>query len=153
MTRQVVRITSPTQLDYSNIMKVWEGAVRSTHYFLSDEDILFLRPLVCDVYLRRVSLYGIRTETGRIVAFMGVLGTKLEMLFVTPELRGMGLGKTLIRFAIEELSVTEVDVNEQNNEVIGFYKYFGFEMVTRDDLDAQGRSFPILHLQLKRMDV
>lgn len=153
MTRQVVRIASPSQLDYSNIMKVWEGAVRSTHYFLSEADILFLRPLVCDVYLRRVCLYGIRTETGRIVAFIGVIGTKLEMLFVTPELRGMGLGKTLINFAIEELSITEVDVNEQNNEVIRFYKYFGFEMITRDDLDDQGRPFPILHLQLKRTGV
>nr|WP_233219286.1 GNAT family N-acetyltransferase [Adhaeribacter arboris] len=72
----------------------------------------------------------------------------MEMLFLKPSARGKGLGKTLIRYAIENLNCKKVDVNEQNQPAAGFYKRFGFKIVTRSELDGLGKPYPILPLQL-----
>lgn len=149
MKGAVIHLSGLSSTDYDDIIEVWEGAVRETHHFLSEEDILFLKPLVRDSYLDRVSLYGIRADNGRILAFMGIDGTKLEMLFIAAAWRGMGLGKMLLDYAVEILQVTEVDVNEQNPEAAGFYEHCGFEVVGHDPLDGEGNPFPILHLRLK----
>jgi putative acetyltransferase len=40
-----------------------------------------------------------------------------------------------------------VDVNEQNEAAVGFYIAQGFHVVSRSELDADGRPFPTLHLR------
>jgi len=40
-----------------------------------------------------------------------------------------------------------VDVNEQNEAALGFYKALGFSVVARSPTDAGGRPFPILHMK------
>ena len=48
------------------------------------------------------------------------------MLFIDNNHRGIGIGKKLITYAIDNLQVTKVDVNEQNNQAVGiFYKHIG----------------------------
>ena len=79
---------------------------------------------------------------------MGIAERNLEMLFVDNDCRGTGIGKKLIAYAIANLQVTKVDVNEQNTQAIGFYKYMGFSIVGRSELDAEGKEYPILHMQL-----
>ena len=58
------------------------------------------------------------------------------------------LGKKLITYAIDNLQVTKVDVNEQNVQAVGFYKYMGFNIYKRSNLDGEGKEYPILHMQL-----
>ena len=70
------------------------------------------------------------------------------MLFIHPAHRGKSIGKTLLEYAISNLKVTKVDVNEQNNDAIGFYKRYGFEAIGRSETDASGKPYPILHLEL-----
>lgn len=62
--------------------------------------------------------------------------------------RGTGIGKKLVTYAINHLQVTKVDVNEQNIQAVGFYKYIGFNVYKRSDLDGEGKEYPILHMQL-----
>lgn len=63
------------------------------------------------------------------------------------DFRGKGIGKELITYAIEKLQACKVDVNEQNPQAVGFYQRMGFSVVSRSELDAEGRAYPILHMR------
>lgn len=124
------------------------GGVRATHDFLAEEDIQYFKPLILNIYLDVVELRCVRNEAGKIVAFSGVADQNLEMLFIHPGFRGFGIGKTLLNCAIEELNVQQVDVNEQNDQAVGFYLHNGFEVYGRSELDPTGKPYPILHMRL-----
>lgn len=134
------------ETDYPRLIEIWESAVLSTHGFLKKEDFLYFKKQL-PVYFKYVALLGFELE-GVLVGFMGIAEGNLEMLFVDNDCRGTGIGKKLIAYAIANLQVTKVDVNEQNTQAIGFYKYMGFSIVGRSELDAEGKEYPILHMQL-----
>lgn len=79
---------------------------------------------------------------------MGIEERKLEMLFVSPQYRGMGIGKQLLQYGIKNYSVSELGVNEQNPSAKGFYEHMGFQVYKRTDRDEQGNPYPILCMQL-----
>lgn len=132
--------------DYPRLMEIWESAVLNTHDFLKEEDFLYYKEQL-PVYFQYVTLLGFEQE-GILVGFMGIAEGNLEMLFVDNNYRGMGIGKKLITYAISNLQVTKVDVNEQNAQAVGFYKHIGFNVSQRSDLDGEGKEYPILHMQL-----
>jgi putative acetyltransferase len=134
--------------DFAQITDVWEASVRATHDFLREEDIAKMKPLVRNEYLYLVTLFGIRDADGRISGFIGVAGNKVEMLFIHPNARGKGIGKRLMRYAVDHLGTDEVDVNEQNGQAVGFYLHAGFKVTGRSERDGQGQPFPLLHLKL-----
>lgn len=138
----------PDISDYDELTALWEESVRATHSFLSEEDILFFKPLIRDEYLSSVDLFGYRGQQGQWIAFMGISGNKLEMLFLLPSVRGKGLGKQLVKYAVETLGINSVDVNEQNEPAAKFYLHLGFRIISRDAVDGTGRRYPVLHLQL-----
>ena len=80
-------------------------------------------------------LFGFEQE-GILIGFMGIAEGNLEMLFIDNNYRGTGIGKKLVTYAINHLQVTKVDVNEQNIQAVGFYKYIGFNVYKRSDLDG-----------------
>ena len=132
--------------DYPRLMEIWESAVSSTHDFLKEEDFLYYKEQL-PVYFQHVTLFGFEQE-GILIGFMGIAEGNLEMLFVDDNYRGTGIGKRLITYAIGNLQVTKVDVNEQNIKAVGFYKYMGFSIYKRSNLDGEGKEYPILHMQL-----
>ena len=99
------------------------------------------------VYFQYVALFGFEQE-GILIGVMGIAEGNLEMLFIDNNYRGTGIGKKLVTYAINHLQVTKVDVNEQNIQAVGFYKYIGFNVYKRSDLDGEGKEYPILHMQL-----
>ncbi len=139
-------ISHVTREDYDELLAVWEASVRATHDFLSEADILELKPSVRDVYFPAVRLFCVR-EAGRIAGFLGLSEDKVEMLFIRPDLRGRGIGRRLMDFAIHEKGIRLVDVNEQNPQAVGFYERLGFRVIARSPVDGQGRPFPLLHLR------
>jgi putative acetyltransferase len=147
MNNSIQRLLPP---DFVEITDVWEASVRATHDFLREEDIRKMKPLVRDEYLHLVTLFGIRDADGGIAGFIGVAGNKIEMLFIHPDARGKGIGKQLLRYAIDHLGADEVDVNEQNGQAVGFYLHAGFKVAGRSERDGQGQPFPLLHLKLVR---
>lgn len=134
--------------DYTEIVDVWEASVRATHHFLKEEDIQYFKPLILNTYLDAVQLKCIKNEQKQIVGFLGVADQNLEMLFIHPDYRGQKIGKKLLNHSIEKMGVTKVDVNEQNDQAVGFYKKFGFETTARSEFDSTGKNYPILHMQL-----
>lgn len=134
------------ETDYPRLIEIWESAVLNTHDFLKEEDFLYYKKQL-PVYFQYVTLVGFEQE-GILAGFMGIAEENLEMLFVDNEYRGTGIGKKLIAHATANLHVTKVDVNEQNTQAVGFYKYMGFNIARRSELDGEGKEYPILHMQL-----
>ncbi|MEE1925403.1 GNAT family N-acetyltransferase [Pseudomonas sp. 148P] len=141
-------ITPVAADEYPALTTLWEASVRATHDFLPEAHIERLRPLILNDYLAAVELRAARDATGALLGFAGVHEGKLEMLFIDPARRGTGVGKALLAHAIAELGVSEVDVNEQNPQAVGFYLHQGFHVTGRSELDGQSEPFPLLHLNL-----
>ena len=134
--------------DFSRIVEVWEASVRKTHHFLTEADVESFEPLV-EQELRSVAeLACVRDGAGQVVGFVGVEKDKVEALFVHPEWRGQGTGRRLLEHAVRTLTATRVDVNEQNEQAVGFYQRMGFGVVGRSELDGLGKPFPLLHMRL-----
>jgi putative acetyltransferase len=136
--------------EYPEVVEVWEASVRATHDFLKEEDIAYFKPLIILVYLKAVDLRCVRNEQHSIIGFLGVAEDKIEMLFIHPGAIGKGVGKTLIDYAIRQMQVTKVEVNEQNQQAVGFYEHVGFKTVSRSELDSLGKPYPILHMELDK---
>lgn len=141
------RISPVMRSEADQLLAVWERSVRATHHFLEEADIEFLRPLIVDALFALDHLVGLRDQSGTLVAFLGTEDTKIEALFVDPAWFRGGLGARLVRYAIEVLGVTTVDVNEQNPGAVAFYHRQGFRQFARSPLDSTGKPFPILHLR------
>jgi putative acetyltransferase len=134
--------------DMPRLVEVWEASVRASHDFLSDDDITGYRPIVRDQLFEAMEMYGVRDDSGALIAFSGIAAGKLEALFVHPDWFGQGIGRRLVRHAIDERGVTTVDVNEQNPRALAFYLRMGFEVVGRSELDELGNPYPLLHMRL-----
>jgi putative acetyltransferase len=143
-------IHTPKQSDYEELTRVWEASVRATHDFLPDSYIELLKDLVLTRYLDAVMLICTKDSRQRITGFAGVAAGKIEMLFIDPDHRGKGLGKQLLRYALEHLNADELDVNEQNPQALGFYFKQGFEVIGRSEHDGMGQPYPLLHMRLRQ---
>ena len=88
------------------------------------------------------------SDQGIPVGFMGIDGTRLEMLFLSPDVRGTGLGRQLLQRGIRRYGVTSLCVNEQNPQALDFYLHMGFQVRSRTETDEQGNPFPLLCMSL-----
>lgn len=132
--------------DYPRLAEIWESAVLHTHGFLKEEDFLYYKERLPS-YFPHATLLGFE-QGGSLAGFIGIAGGNIEMLFVDNAHRGKGIGKLLIRHAIDKAGATKVDVNEQNAQAVGFYEHIGFHVASRSELDGDGKPYPILHMQL-----
>ena len=133
----------------ARLLEIWESSVRATHLFLSDAEVKKIKEYV-PLALKNVShLIIAESESGEPAAFMGIEENRLEMLFISPEERGHGIGRQLLQYGMQNYAITEVTVNEQNPQAIGFYEHLGFETYKRTDLDEEGNPYPLLYMRLK----
>ncbi len=130
-------------------MEIWERAVRATHHFLKEEDILQYKELIYNKYLDLVDLYGFVDEKGVLSGFVGISGEAIQLLFVDANKRGTGVGKRLVAYAVREKGSKTVDVNEQNQQAVRFYEHLGFVTTGRFPVDDAGKPYPILSMELK----
>ena len=66
-------------------------------------------------------------------------GMKLQKIYVLPEKQGLGLGKTLLNFAIDfgkkqGMRHLSLQVNRYN-KAVDFYLHAGFEIIDEQDFD------------------
>ena len=136
--------------DHPQMTEVWEAAVRATHDFLAEEDVLFFRGFLPEVF-GRLNVW-VAEYDGAVAGFAAIAERHVEALFVAPALHGLGLGRQLLDhvIALDPSTGWTVDVNEQNPGAAGFYRHYGFVQIGRSELDASGRPFPLLHMVLRR---
>jgi putative acetyltransferase len=143
------KLDTPQQNEYLVLLAIWEVSVKATHQFLKEEDIEFFKMTIRENRIfEMVNLTVVRDDNNKILGFMGVSEDSLEMIFLHPDARGKGIGKMLLKYAIDDLKITKIDVNEQNTEALQFYEHFGFKVMSRSALDGTGKPYPILHMQL-----
>ncbi|WP_018692772.1 GNAT family N-acetyltransferase [Algicola sagamiensis] len=133
--------------DYPELLAVWEDSVRATHEFVSEKDIQTFKKIIPEQGFPAVTLYYVQNESKEILGFIGIAGESIEMLFVRNQARGKGIGMYLLLDALENHGCRCVDVNEQNQQAIGFYQHLGFEVISRSPTDGMGKPYPILHMQ------
>lgn len=149
---KILEIKQPTTLLIEQLLCIWEKSVKATHLFLSEDEVKDIKKYIPQA-LKDIAHLIIAENTDKIpVAFMGIEAQKLEMLFITPEERGKGLGKKLIQYGIENHSINKLTVNEQNPLAKGFYEHMGFHVYTQTDHDEQGNPYPLLYMKLKKLD-
>lgn len=134
------------------IISIWESSVRATHDFLKEENIIFFKSFVDQIDFSAMQVYCSVNGDDQLTGFIGVDNKKIEMLFLDPSQIGKGIGKKLLNFAVENLNATELDVNEQNNRAVAFYKKAGFEVYDRTEVDGTGKPFPILKMRIKNVN-
>lgn len=132
------------------LLIVWENSVRATHTFLSNEEIEKIKQYVPQALSSISNLIIDTDENENPIAFMGIENQKLEMLFITSEHRGKGIGKKMLLYGIENYKVNNLAVNEDNPQAKGFYEHIGFKVYQRNELDDQGNPYPILYMKLER---
>ena len=134
------------QLIYQ-LTAIWEDSVRATHLFLSEAEIQKIKAYVPHALTGVSHLLVAERAQGQPVAFMGIEGPRLEMLFLSPAERGAGLGRQLLEYGIRHYHLQELTVNEQNPQAVGFYQHMGFETYRRTDCDEQGGPYPLLYMK------
>lgn len=132
------------------LLEIWESSVRATHLFLSESEIMRIKGYVPTALNGVSHLVIAENDEGEPLAFMGAQNGRLEMLFVSADERGQGIGKSLLSYGIEKLGVRELTVNEQNPQAVGFYQHAGFEIYKRTDHDEEGGAYPLLYMRLGR---
>lgn len=137
-----------SEIDFPILIDIWERSVRATHDFLPEGEINNLKPLILNEYFHHVLLHKY-VQDGQIIGFIGTSSDNIEMLFIDPEFRAKGIGRILTYFAVAELKIENVDVNEQNLQALGFYQKLGFKIKNRSELDGQGKPYPVLHLKME----
>ncbi|WP_114854581.1 acetyltransferase [Brachybacterium sp. YJGR34] len=135
--------------EYPRLVEVWRTSVDATHGFLAAEHREEIQERLAADYLPQVALW-VADRGGTPVGFAGTADGALEMLFVDAAHRGRGIGWQLLRQVLAADGVTRVDVNEQNEQALRFYRRAGFAVVGRSPLDGDGRPYPILHMALGR---
>ena len=54
----------------------------------------------------------------------------------------------MVEYEVKTLGVNSDDVNEQNEQAVGFYLHQGFHVISRDATDSTGKPYSVLHMQL-----
>lgn len=141
----MITLRAGTVDDHQTLVPVWRSAVDATHDFLAAADRDAIEARLASDYFPQVRLTVAELD-GAPVAFAGTAGDDLAMLFVHADARGRGVGRALLTHAVRELGVRTVDVNEQNEQAVGFYAHSGFTVTGRSETDGEGRPYPLLHL-------
>ncbi|MCI8639751.1 MAG: GNAT family N-acetyltransferase [Coprococcus sp.] len=146
---KIIEVAEITPLLIEQLIIVWEKSVKATHLFLSENEVEEIKKYIPQALNGIAHLLIAKREGECPVAFMGIEEQKLEMLFIAPEEREKGLGRKLLQYGIENYSVNELAVNEQNPLARGFYEHMGFHVYKRTEHDEQGNPYPLLYMKLK----
>lgn len=145
---KIITIQDRKPILIKQLAQVWKASVKETHLFLSEGEINNIQKYIPQALADISNLIIVENDKGLPIAFMGIDGEKLQMLFISPQERGRGLGKKLLQHGIKEYSINELGVNEQNPQAKLFYEHMGFQVYKRTATDEQGLPYPILYMKL-----
>lgn len=145
----MTHIRKSTASDGDRVLQIWRDAVAATHDFLAPADRDAIEVEVSQ-FLPSAPLWLAVDEDDAALGFMLLDGSHMEALFIDPADRGSGVGKKLVEHAVGLHPQLSTDVNEQNDQAVGFYEHLGFVRTGRSEIDGQGRPYPLSHLAFAR---
>ncbi|TCM69766.1 putative acetyltransferase [Acinetobacter calcoaceticus] len=140
-----IRLSRPEEA--TDVIAIWKSSVDATHDFLSTTDRNEIEIEVVS-FFSEIPVWVAVDDQDRSLGFMFLDQGHMEALFIDASARGQQVGKQLLQYALSLYPNLSIDVNEQNQQAIGFYHHMGFVIKGRSDLDGQGRAYPILHLRM-----
>ena len=127
----------------TSLLPIWRAAVEASHGFLTSEDVDWYEKLVASFLPRMRDLRVAVDENDVALGVIAQDAGEIQMLFVSPEAQGRGVGSALLEHVAQGQPELRLDVNEQNPSALAFYTAKGFTQVGRSEVDGQGRPFPI----------
>ncbi|EEZ4001850.1 acetyltransferase [Escherichia coli] len=120
-------------------------------------DALFIDPDVCGCGVGRMLVEhalsmapelttNVNEQNEQAVGFMLLSGQHMDALFIDPDVCGCGVGRMLVEHALSMAPELTTNVNEQNEQAVGFYKKVGFKVTGRSEVDDLGKPYPLLNL-------
>ena len=144
---KIIEIKQRNSKLLNRLLKIWESAVRATHFFLTNEEINHIKEYVPQALIQIPILIIAEDENENPIGFMGIKEQMLVMLFIDNEHRGKKIGKQLLQYGIQNYSIKKLAVNEQNPLAKGFYEHMGFKVYKKTKFDEQGNPYPLLYMQ------
>lgn len=132
--------------DGPEVIEVWRRSVDATHHFLTARHRCEIEEQVKS-FLPDAPLWVAVNADDKPVAFMLLSDSHMDALFVDPAYRGAGTGRLLVTQALALIPGLTTDVNEQNEQAVGFYLKLGFQVTGRKEQDDSGRPYPLLSLR------
>lgn len=145
----ILEVKNRTPELIQQLLVVWEESVIATHLFLSNSEIENIKKYIPQELNSVANLIIVKNDKNFPISFMGIEDGSVAMLFIKPEERGKGLGKSLIQRGMVNYNIHRVTVNEQNPQAKTFYEHMGFEVYKRTENDEQGNPYPLLYMILQ----
>ncbi|HBR1483112.1 TPA: acetyltransferase [Klebsiella pneumoniae] len=142
-----IRRSRPDEGD--KLTAIWCRSVDATHDFLTKAYRKELEEMV-RAFLPEAPLWVAVNTEDQPIAFMLLTGDHMDALFVDPDVRGCGVGKLLIEYALSLTPKLTTNVNEQNEQAVGFYQKMGFRVTGRSETDDLGQPYPLLNLMYEQ---
>ncbi|HBX7718532.1 TPA: acetyltransferase [Klebsiella pneumoniae] len=142
-----IRRSRPDEGD--KLTAIWCRSVDATHDFLTKAYRKELEEMV-RAFLPEAPLWVAVNTEDQPIAFMLLTGDHMDALFVDPDVRGCGVGKLLIEHALPLTPKLTTNVNEQNEQAVGFYQKMGFRVTGRSETDDLGQPYPLLNLMYEQ---
>jgi ribosomal protein S18 acetylase RimI-like enzyme len=130
--------------DFEAMARIWLAASRVGHPFLGEAVLKAQLNTVRDVYFPQAD--NCVAEETAVIGFIGMLGSHIGGLFVDPKDHHRGIGRRLVEHAADRLGSLSVEVYEQNDTAVAFYRSCGFLLTGRKDRDDEGRPFALLQM-------
>ena len=143
----MIDIRNSRPSDGQRLVSIWRSAVAATHDFVDPVDLEAIDREV-RAFLPECPVWLAVDDADQGIGFMGLTGSRIESLFIDARYRGIGVGRRLVEFALASNKVLTTEVNEQNDQAVGFYCHLGFEVTGWTPTDEEGRPYPLLHLRL-----
>lgn len=138
-----IRMSRPDEGD--QVVAIWKSSVDATHDFLTADDRKEIEKEVVGFFSETPVWVAVNADD-QPLGFMFLHDGHMEALFIDAAARGLGVGKALLLHALSIYPNLTIDVNEQNQQAVGFYQHMGFQVTGHSPLDGQGRAYPLLHL-------
>ena len=142
-----IRRSRPDEGD--KLTAIWCRSVDATHDFLTKAYRKELEEMV-RAFLPEAPLWVAVNTEDQPIAFMLLTGDHMDALFVDPDVRGCGVGRLLIAHALSLTPTLTTNVNEQNEQAVGFYRRMGFKVTGRSETDDLGQPYPLLNLMYEQ---
>ncbi|MDD4363493.1 MAG: N-acetyltransferase [Atribacterota bacterium] len=135
--------------DMEEILNIWLKASIESHYFIEKEYWIDKKSAMKDIYIPNSETY-VHESNGQIDGFISLCEDILAAIFVHPEQQGRGIGKKLLKKAMDLRENLSLSVYKENYKSVAFYEKAGFYFV-KEKIDSNtGRQEIIMCWSAKR---